>query len=152
MARFENINPFLNAIPPFDCKYIANPGTRDTSIKSKQYRWERRFPHARIDEEQEQTRSPEQAASTLEPGYWYYCQYAEDYYPSLQSCPDGRQQSVLQSAAQSPRNDQDRHHVKNTNPACFTRRIAAGFMRKHAFRPQHNGPAWLRQKLRAISR
>lgn len=40
--------------------------------------------------EQEQTRSPEQAASMLEPDYWYYCQYAKDYHPSLQSCPDGR--------------------------------------------------------------
>jgi hypothetical protein len=52
--------------------------------------------------EQEQTQSPVQAASTLEPNYWYYCRSAEGYYPTVQVCPNGWIQVAPQPAAQSP--------------------------------------------------
>ena len=52
--------------------------------------------------EQEQAQPPARAASTLEPNYWYYCQSAEGYYPSVQSCPEGWIQVAPLPATQPP--------------------------------------------------
>ena len=41
---------------------------------------------------------PRTSAPVLEPGYWYYCNEAQAYYPYVKQCPGGWQQVAPQPA------------------------------------------------------